>query len=733
MTPPGLAVLASGRGTNFEAIARAVAEGRIPARLVLVVSDRPDAEVLRRAERLGVPSAVLRPRDFPDRDAHDRALVALLRKAGADYVAHAGYMRVLGPAYLAAYEGRALNVHPSLLPAFPGLDAPARALRAGARVTGCTVHLVDAGVDTGPVVAQEVVVVRPDDTPATLHARIQEVEHRIFPEALARLVRGEFEGLAGELAARRDPGPLALFTTADKSGLVPFARALSGLGWRIAATGGTAKALRDAGLAVVPVESLTGLPEAPGGRVKTLHPAIHGGILARRDRAEDLAWLRRLSAQPIDLVVVNLYPFVATVRREPPPSLEEALEEIDVGGPSLLRAAAKNWPHVTVVSDPADYDEVLAHLAAGPRAVPAALRLRLAAKAFRHTATYDAAIARYLEGRRAEPEDDPPSPRFPREWPLPLVLRRVLRYGENPHQAAALYADPLAPPGLAQAEPLQGKPLSYNNLLDAEAAWRAASSFEEPAAAAVKHLSPCGLATGSTALLAFRAALRADPVSIFGGIVAFNRPVDGEVAAELARVFLEVVVAPAFEPAAREILARRPNLRLLELPCPPPGRAFSFRSVAGGMLLQEEDAFAEPDRPESWKVVTRRAPTPAELRAAAFAWRAVRFVRSNAIVVAFADRTIGIGGGQTNRIDAVREALARARAYASREGLPDLAGAALASDAFFPFPDAVEAAREAGIRAIVQPGGSVRDDEVIQAADEAGLAMCFTARRHFLH
>ncbi|MDI3298669.1 MAG: bifunctional phosphoribosylaminoimidazolecarboxamide formyltransferase/inosine monophosphate cyclohydrolase [Bacillota bacterium] len=524
----------------------------------------------------------------------------------------------------------------------------------------------------------------------------------------------------------------ALLSVSEKIGIVELGRGLVELGVRLLSTGGTARALEAAGVPVTPVEEVTGWGEMLGGRVKTLHPAVHAAILARREVASDLEELRRAGVEPVDLVAVNLYPFL-----EAP-----SLEQIDIGGPALLRAAAKNWPSVIVLSDPAQYGPVLEALRSAGDLAPGERR-RLAAAAFRHVAVYDAAVAGWLEPPAAE--------ELPAELPFGLRKRADLRYGENPHQRAALYvearprgatAGKAAPggepgdaaaarpaPSLAEAEPLQGKPLSYNNLQDAQAAWRLVREFDgsgRPAAAAIKHATPCGVALGGTPAEAFARARDADPVSIFGGVVALNRAVDAATADALAGIFLEVVVAPGFEPAALERLRRKRNLRLIALdPAGPVTAPFELRPIAGGALLQEADLA--PVEPAAWRLAAGRplpdgSPLLADLE---FAWRVVRHARSNAIVVAREGRTLGIGAGQVNRIDAALQALERAGEAAR--------GAVLASDGFFPFGDVAQAAARAGIAAIVEPGGSIRDEESIRACEEAGITLYFTGVRHFRH
>lgn len=507
----------------------------------------------------------------------------------------------------------------------------------------------------------------------------------------------------------------ALISVSNKEGLVEFAKDLVGLGFEIISTGGTAASLKEAGLQVSEVESITGFPEILGGRVKTLHPKIHGGLLANLAVEEHLQDLKRLEITPIDLVCVNLYPFQATISK-PDSSLEEALENIDIGGPAMLRAAAKNHEHVTVVVDPDDYQEVITELQTKGE-VDLLLKRKLAAKVFRHTAAYDALIAEYLT--KIEGEE------FPERLSITYELEQSLRYGENPQQRAAFYRAPIvSPSSLVAAKQLQGKELSYNNINDANAALALVSEFSEPAAVAVKHMNPCGVGVGENLEEAFSKAFASDPVSIFGGIVALNRPVDKATAKRLHEVFLEIVIAPSFSAEALEVLKGKKNLRLLTLSLEKrDAAALQYVSIPGGLLVQTAD-FAELDQ-ASLEVVTKREPTAAELAALKFGWKVVKHVKSNAIVVAGADMTLGVGAGQMNRVGAAEIALRQAGNKAQ--------GAILASDAFFPMDDTVELAAKAGISAIIQPGGSIRDQDSIAKADQYGLAMVFTKIRHFKH
>jgi phosphoribosylaminoimidazolecarboxamide formyltransferase / IMP cyclohydrolase len=515
----------------------------------------------------------------------------------------------------------------------------------------------------------------------------------------------------------------ALLSVSDKTGLAELGRSLAGKGVELVSTGGTAKALRDAGLAVKDVSDLTGFPEMMDGRVKTLHPKVHGGLLAVRDDPEHARAMDEHGIGAIDLVVVNLYPFAQTVAKGAP--RDEVIENIDIGGPSMVRSAAKNHAYVAIVTDPADY----AAVAEGTTTLDQ--RKRFAAKAFAATAQYDATIASWFafadQGQL-----------FPEALSLPLRKGAELRYGENPHQQAALYL-PSGPSarGIAQAEQLQGKELSYNNYNDADAALELVSEFRDgpPTVVIVKHANPCGAATGETLIEAYQAALACDSVSAFGGIIAVNRPLDGATAEAISGIFTEVVVAPAADEEARAVFARKKNLRLLitgDLPDPSrPG--LQIKSIAGGMLVQSRDNGHVPEG--DLKVVTRRAPTPAELADARFAWTVAKHVKSNAIVYAKDGATAGIGAGQMNRLESARIAAWKAKEAADKAGWaePRTIGSAVASDAFFPFADGLLAAVEAGATCVIQPGGSIRDDDVIAAADGAGLAMVFTGMRHFRH
>ena len=513
----------------------------------------------------------------------------------------------------------------------------------------------------------------------------------------------------------------ALISVSDKTGVLDLARALADLGFRLLSTGGTARMLSDAGLAVTEVAQYTGFPEILDGRVKTLNPRIHAGLLARRDSAEHMAALAQHQIDPIDVLVVNLYPFEQTVAR-PDCGFDEAIENIDIGGPAMLRAAAKNHGSVAVVVDPTDYatviDELRTHGSVG-----SATRFRLARKVFAHTARYDGAIGNYLSAL-----DDTGRPgRFPETLTRQWVKVQEMRYGENPHQSAAFYRERSVADGLlAGYAQLQGKELSFNNIADADAAWECVRSFDAPACVIVKHANPCGVAVAADAAGAYAKAFQTDPTSAFGGIIAFNRPVDGGCAQAVAQQFVEVVIAPAFDDAARAVFAAKQNVRLLVLPAGQSSNDFDFKRVGGGLLVQTPDLAAV--QPAEMKVVTRRQPTAQQMDDLVFAWRVAKFVKSNTIVFARDGMTLGVGAGQMSRIDSARIASIKA----TNAGL-SLAGSAAASDAFFPFRDGLDVVVDAGATCVIQPGGSMRDAEVIAAADERDVAMVFTGVRHFRH
>jgi phosphoribosylaminoimidazolecarboxamide formyltransferase/IMP cyclohydrolase len=736
-----VAVGVSGAGSNLRALHAASRRGDLGSDVVLVFADRA-CPALDWAAEQGIGTALVAGSD-------DGALAELVAGARPDLVVLAGYMRIVGPAMLDAFRGRILNTHPSLLPAFPGANAVRDALRHGVAVTGVTIHLVDETLDGGAIVAQEAVPVLPGDDEASLRERIQAVEHRLLPRTVALFAAGAVQvaadgrhvSLALDTADERITTPRrALLSVSDKTGLVELGRGLVARRFELVSTGGTARALRDAGLPVTDVASVTGSPEMLDGRVKTLHPRVHGGLLADRRLADHRRQLLATGIAPFELVVVNLYPFAAALER-PGITIDELIEEIDIGGPSMVRAAAKNHANVAIVTSPARYADVLAALDT-PAGLDDRLRRELALEAFAHTAAYDARIASELPRRLVDAGllDAPEDP-YPATLSIALEKVETLRYGENPHQPAARYRRPGSTiadgPFGVDRPPLQGKALSYNNVLDAAAAAALGRALRGPGVVIVKHTNPCGAAERSTLVEAWAAALEADPVSAFGGVVALTREVDRSVAEALTSIFLEIVVAPAYGSDALEVLGNKPNLRVLvdeALAADEPlasdaiSPTGSIRTAGGAVLVTAPDVVA--DTPSTWTCATERAPTDQEQSDLDLAWRLVRGVTSNAIVLVRDGRLVGMGSGQTSRVDAARQAVAKAHAIL---GADSTVGAACASDAFYPFPDAVEVCLDAGVRAFVQPGGSMRDAEVVDIADRRDATMVITGVRHFRH
>src|SRR5438046_2807287 len=518
----------------------------------------------------------------------------------------------------------------------------------------------------------------------------------------------------------RAPIRRAILSVTDKTGLVDFAKKLTGMGVELISTGGTAKLLRDSAISVKDISELTGFPEMLDGRVKTLHPKVHGGILHRREDASHRAAVAEHGIQPIDMVVVNLYAFEKTAAKQGV-QFEELVENIDIGGPSMIRSAAKNFHEVAIVTSPSDYDSIADELSRSNGVLSPETKWRLAQKAFATTAAYDSAIATTLERIPADSVQLPPETgAFPPTLRFSFQKRLDLRYGENPHQKAAMYSDG-SDVGVANARQLQGKELSYNNIVDLQAAWDLAQEFDEPVCAIIKHTNPCGTATGKTLAEAYKKALECDPVSAFGGVIGVNRPIDADAAEEMAKLFLEVIAAPSFDESARATFAAKKNLRLIEISHAP--QKWVLKNVSGGILVQ--DADVRPLSENDLKVVTKRQPTAEEKRALLFAWKVCKLVKSNAILYARDGQTVGVGAGQMSRVDSCK--------IGAQKAVLPLKGTVAASDAFFPFPDGVEEIAKAGATAIIQPGGSVRDQEIIEAADRFGLAMIFTGVRHFRH
>jgi len=691
-----LAVLVSGSGTLLEAI---LAAG-LP--VCAVLADRP-CRGLEVAKAAGVPTELVERKSFGesfDRDAYTNALVQALRRHRADVVAMAGFGTVLGRAMFEAFGGRVLNTHPALLPAFKGWHAVADALAAGVAVTGTTVHIATEDVDGGPVLAQQEVPVLPGDTEESLHERIKSVERRLYPATV--------QAFLASLDMKKETRMKAVLSVYDKTGIEDFARRLAEAGYELVASGNTAAALRNAGIAHQSVEELTGFAEMLGGRVKTLHPRVHAGILADLSDPSHVADLEKQGIEPVGIVVCNLYPF----RQRP------SVETIDIGGATLLRAAAKNFSRVSVVCDPADYPAVASALQ-NEGQVPEQVRLQLARKAFAHTCAYDAAIVSWFDEKLA--------PELPQTLHLSLELAEQLRYGENPHQLGARYRSAGEASWWDSVAQHQGIALSYLNLYDVDAAWTLLHDLAGlgPAAAViVKHANPCGAAVAPSLAQAYERAFEADPVSAFGGIVALSGPVDAEVAEAVAKgAQADVIVAPSFtEGALSRLAAKRKSTRVLSAAAPT-GSPWHLRQCSGGWLVQSSYRYSTT--PEEWKVVTRAQPSAQGWADLVLAWKVCAAVKSNAIVIVKDGVALGIGAGQQNRVAPAQLAVAKAGERAK--------GAAAASDAFFPFRDGLDALAVAGVSCVAQPGGSVRDAEVVAAAEEHGIAMVFTGERQFRH
>lgn len=718
--PLRLAVFASGHGTNFAAIWQQYQAGQLPAlKPILLITDRAcEAEAL--AEQFGLPHERFLRRDYPSEAARERAMLERLQAFQVDLIALAGYMRMVGQTLLNAYPQRILNLHPALLPLYPGTEAILRAYQDGVPYSGVTVHYIDAGMDTGPVLAQEKVARPSGISLREFEARIHAAEHRLFPATLEKVA---------ENIQKRKGAPMqhfALLSMFKKEGLIPLAQGLLAHNLSLLSTGGTARALREAGLPVTEVQALTHFPEMMDGRVKTLHPAIHGGILARRDREDDLSRLAENDFGLIDVVACNLYPFAEVLAKGV--SDAEQIEMIDIGGPSMLRAAAKNHRWVTVLVDPADYDAALASLDTAESMEARALRRHLAAKVFQETARYDALVAAYLESPAdfAEAGKEDQAAAFPAVVQFTGRQIQSLRYGENPHQKASFYAlSESSEWSLSRAVQLHGKELSYNNIQDTNAALELLAEFSRPTVVVLKHMNPCGLGSDDDLYTAWRKAYESDPVSIFGGIIACNREVTKEIADELHKLFLEIVIAPSFTPEAEAVLAARKNIRLLTLPMRGPLARNTHKvvSVIDGFLLQERDLARE--KREDCRLMTEKAPDEALWSDLLEANLVVKHCKSNAIVVYKDGATLGIGVGQSNRVGAAKLALEQAGEKAR--------GAVLASDAFFPMPDTVDLAADFGISAIIQPGGSLRDQDSIDVCNARGIAMVASGVRHFKH
>jgi phosphoribosylaminoimidazolecarboxamide formyltransferase/IMP cyclohydrolase len=700
-----IAVLISGRGSNLRRLLEMQSQSAYE--VVLVLADR-DAAGLEWADRHGVPTRIVRWADHPDRAAFTAAICDQIDAYACEFVVLAGFMRILAPVAIDRFPERIINIHPSLLPAFPGAHAVEDALEAGVGETGVTVHVVVEDVDAGPILAQRSVPIHPDDDADRLHARIQEQEHELYPEVIDGLARQSRQRSEGESMSERIPIRRALVSVSDKTGLVELGAALTAAGVEIVASGGTSRALQEAGIDVVAVPDVTGAPEMLGGRVKTLHPKIHGAILADTAQSDHVADLEDQGIVAIDLVVCNLYPFEATVAAGKPP--DEIVENIDIGGPAMIRAAAKNHVRVAVVTSPASYPMVLDALAAGGTTLED--RRRLATGAFAHTGRYDSLIHSWLSQ-----DDLLPDTRL-------VTLERVsgLRYGENPHQEAALYRQAGRDGWAFGLTQLQGKELSFNNYADTESAWDLVQRISAPGCVVVKHMNPCGVAKRGTLHEAFVAARDCDPLSAFGGVVAVNERLDEATAKEMSEMFLEVIICPGVTDEAAALLGAKKNLRVLVAP-PPTGSAVELRQIDGGALIQETDPRVTVEA--DWTVVSEAQPTELMLDELRLAWTVTAHCKSNSIVIVKEGAAVGIGVGDQSRVGAAERAV--------RQAGDRTIGGVAASEALIPFRDGPDALADAGVVALVETGGSRNDQEVIDAANEHGMVLIFTGMRHFRH
>ncbi|NNC92233.1 MAG: bifunctional phosphoribosylaminoimidazolecarboxamide formyltransferase/IMP cyclohydrolase [Acidimicrobiia bacterium] len=707
-----IAVLISGRGSNLRRILEQEADAAY--RVAVVVADR-DAAGLEWAEQHNVPTRIVRWADHSNRGEFTAALCDEIDSFGCQLVVLAGFMRILAPVAIDRFPERIINVHPSLLPAFPGAHGVEDALHAGVAETGVTVHIVVEDVDAGPILAQRSVPILPGDDADLLHARIQEQEHELYPEVIDAVARtlsqadgDEQPNERGATMSERIPIRRALLSVSDKTGLVELGAALADAGVEIVASGGTSRTLLDAGIDVRAVADVTGAPEMLGGRVKTLHPKIHGAILADTSLAEHESDLEAAGITAIDLVVCNLYPFEATVAAGKPP--DEVVENIDIGGPAMIRAAAKNHKRVAVVTSPSMYGTVVEALETGGTTL--AERRLLATQAFAHTGRYDALIHGWLTGDEVLPET------------RLVALERMsnLRYGENPHQHAALYRQAGTTGWAFGVSQLQGKELSFNNYADTESAWDLVQRLSTPGCVVVKHMNPCGVAQRDTLHEAFVAARDCDPLSAFGGVVAVNTRLDEATAKEMSEMFLEVIICPEITDEGAAALAAKKNLRVL-VASPPHGSVSEARPIDGGALIQETDP--RMTIMDDWEVVSQAQPTDSQLDELRLAWAVTSHCKSNSIVIVKGGAAVGIGVGDQSRVGAAERAVRQA---GDRTG-----GAVAASEALIPFRDGPDALAEAGVVALVETGGSRNDQEVIDAADEHGMVLIFTGMRHFRH
>lgn len=712
-----IGVLISGGGTNLQALIDNTLNNTIDGKIELIISNKASSG-LKRGELAGIESLFIDPRGFRTDEEYNLRLVEEFKKRDIDLIVLAGYLKILSKEFIKEYKNRIINIHPSLIPLFCGdgyygEKVHAAVLESGEKYSGATLHFVDEGVDTGPIILQRKVEVEKDDTVKSLQQKVLKIEHEIIVEGVKLFSQGKIR-LEGKKTIINRGGAMkrALISVYDKEGIVEFAKNLELLNWEIISTGGSFKKLKEAGVNVIEVDEITGFPEILGGRVKTLNPLIHGGILYKRDDKEHQKTIDDMNIHSIDMVVNNLYPFEEMLKKKA--SQEDMIENIDIGGPSMIRAAAKNYRDVIIVTDPGDYELIIERLRLD--SMDENFKRSLAKKAFNYTAYYDSLISGYFN----ELDED----KFPERITLTFKRNSKLRYGENPHQKAAFYEELKDTEGtLSSLKQLHGKELSFNNINDSNGALKILKEFQEPTIVGVKHANPSGIGSADTIFEAFKKMYQCDSESIFGGIIASNREIDIETAKMIGDIFIEVVLAPSYSKDAMEVLTKKKNIRIIQIDHI--GRnnydELDMKKTIGGLLVQERDEILL----EEYKVVTKREPTKEELEDLLFSFKCVKHINSNGVVIVKDKATLGFGLGEVNRYWATGKAIERSE--------EKISGSVIASDGFFPFKDSIEVLGEAGVKAIIQPGGSIKDAEVIEEADKHGIAMIFTGIRHFKH
>lgn len=711
-----IGVLISGGGTNLQALIDNTLNKEIDGKIEIIISNK-DSFGLKRGEKAGIDNIFIDPKEFETEELYNGRLIEEFEKRDIDLIVLAGYLKILSKDFIKTFKNRIINIHPSLIPLFCGDGYYGKrvheaVLKSGVKETGATVHFVDEGVDTGPVILQRKVAIGGNDTVKSLQEKVLEIEHEIIVEGVKLFSEGKLEVENNKIINRSEKMKRALISVYDKEGIVDFAKGLEVLNWEIISTGGSFKKLKEAGVSVIEVDHVTGFPEILGGRVKTLNPLIHGGILYKRDDEDHKKTIKDMNISSIDMVVNNLYPFEDMLKKNS--SEDDMIENIDIGGPSMIRAAAKNYKDVLVVTDPKDYEEIVDRLRMDN--IDDRFKRNLAKKAFNYTAYYDSLISAYFN----KLDED----KFPERFTLTFKRNSELRYGENPHQEAAFYEEIGDTEGtLSSLKQLHGKELSFNNINDSNGALKILKEFDEPTIVGVKHANPSGIGSAETIFEAFKKMYECDSQSIFGGIIASNGEIDKDTAEMIGDIFIEVVLAPSYSKEAIEVLTKKKNIRIIEIDDITRNKydELDMKKTIGGLLVQERDEILL----DEYKIVTKRQPSKEELEDLLFSFKCVKHINSNGVVVVKDKATLGFGLGEVNRYWATGNAIERSG--------EKIVGSVLASDGFFPFKDSIEVLGKAGVKAIIQPGGSIKDAEVIEEADKHGIAMVFTGVRHFKH